>query len=79
MSRGLIRFARASYYDVGKLCYTIYMNLFSQSNEALQSELNYIYIYIYFFFYFFSKFNIFFPLNVYGAVVEIKIFQLLNR
>lgn len=41
MSCGLIRFAGASHCDVGKLCNTIYINLFSRSNEALESELNY--------------------------------------
>lgn len=39
MSCGLIRFAGASHCDVGKLCNTIYINLFSRSNEALESEI----------------------------------------
>lgn len=32
-------FALASYCDVGKFCYTIYIELFIQSNEALQSDI----------------------------------------
>lgn len=40
-SSALIRFARASYCDIGKLSYTTYMNLISQSHQALQPELNY--------------------------------------
>lgn len=31
-SSALIRFARASYCDIGKLSYTTYMNLISQSH-----------------------------------------------